>query len=75
MAWLALLLALMTVAFSEVALCQDTSQPATPPATDGTIPDQRLSTNFPGVVDPSSYEIGPEDVIQVRVWREPELSV
>jgi polysaccharide biosynthesis/export protein len=25
-------------------------------------------------VDPKSYRIGPEDVLQVRVWREPELS-
>ena len=57
------------------ALCQDAPQPTPPPATEGGIPDQRLSANFPGVVDPSSYQIGPEDVIQVRVWREPELSV
>jgi polysaccharide export outer membrane protein len=25
-------------------------------------------------VDPKSYRVGPEDVIAVRVWREPELS-
>lgn len=75
MARLVGVLALMTVTLAGLALCQDTPQPATPPATDAGIPDQRLSTNFPGVVDPSSYQIGPEDVLQVRVWREPELSV
>ena len=67
---------LLSVAFSTgIALSQETPQPTTPPATDAGIPDQRLSSNFPGVVDPSSYKIGPEDVIQIRVWREPELSV
>lgn len=75
MARLVGVVALMTVTLAGVALGQDTPQPATPPATDAGIPDQRLSTNFPGVVDPSSYQIGPEDVLQVRVWREPELSV
>ncbi|MBI3684748.1 MAG: polysaccharide biosynthesis/export family protein [Acidobacteria bacterium] len=25
-------------------------------------------------VDPRSYKIGPEDIISIRVWREPELS-
>lgn len=75
MARLVGVLALMAVTLAGLALCQDPPQPATPPATDAGIPDQRLSTNFPGIVDPSSYQIGPEDVLQVRVWREPELSV
>ncbi len=70
------LMLLLSVAISPgIALSQETPQPTTPPATDAGIPDQRLSSNFPGVVDPSSYKIGPEDVIQIRVWREPELSV
>lgn len=71
----ALTLTLLSLICAAVVFCQDQPQPITPPATDAGIPDQRLSTNFPGVVDPSSYQIGPEDVIQVRVWREPELSV
>jgi polysaccharide export outer membrane protein len=25
-------------------------------------------------VDPSTYKIGPEDVLEIRIWREPELS-
>lgn len=48
----------------------ETQQP-----TDAGVPDQRLSTNFPGVVDPNLYKIGTEDVISVRVWREPELTM
>jgi polysaccharide export outer membrane protein len=47
----------------------------TPQPTDAAVPDQRLSTNFPGVVDPNLYKIGTEDVISVRVWREPELTM
>lgn len=46
-----------------------------PQSADGAIADQRLSTSFPGVVDPNLYKIGTEDVISVRVWREPELSL
>lgn len=33
---------------------------------------QPLSTAAP--VDPKTYQIGPEDILQIRVWREPELS-
>jgi polysaccharide biosynthesis/export protein len=29
---------------------------------------------LPAAVDPNSYKIGPEDVIRVVVWKEPELS-
>lgn len=54
---------------------QNSTAPLNQPNTEEGVPDQRLSQNFPGVVDPSIYKIGSEDVIQVRVWREPELSV
>lgn len=33
---------------------------------------QPMSTAAP--VDPKTYQIGPEDILQIRVWREPELS-
>ncbi|MDZ7638148.1 MAG: polysaccharide biosynthesis/export family protein [Bryobacterales bacterium] len=71
----ALVLLLCLVCFAPLSSSQENPAPTNPPATDGALPDQRLSTNFPGVVDPSSYKIGPEDVIEIRVWREPELSV
>jgi len=35
---------------------------------------QPLETNAPAPVDPNTYQIGPEDVLLIRVWREPELS-
>jgi len=31
-------------------------------------------TNVAAPVDPKTYKIGPEDVLLIRVWREPELS-
>jgi polysaccharide export outer membrane protein len=34
-----------------------------------------VSASSPGAaVDPNSYKIGPEDVLLVKVWREPDLS-
>jgi polysaccharide export outer membrane protein len=32
------------------------------------------TTPLPVNVDPKTFSLGPEDVIQVRVWREPDLS-
>lgn len=48
---------------------QDPPKPAANPAADLPAPD---APSMP--VDPKSYRVGPEDVIAVRVWREPELS-
>jgi polysaccharide export outer membrane protein len=48
---------------------QDPPKPAANPAADLPAAD---SPSMP--VDPKSYRVGPEDVIAVRVWREPELS-
>ena len=33
-----------------------------------------LAVQVAAAVDPNSYKIGPEDVLEVRVWREAELS-
>lgn len=35
---------------------------------------EAASAGAPAAVDPATYVIGPEDVLYVRVWREPELS-
>lgn len=71
---LSLLLACLLMAIGSLA-AQNAPEPLNQPKTEEGVPDQRLSQNFPGVVDPSIYKIGSEDVIQVRVWREPELTV
>lgn len=53
--------------------------PATPPtaeeaaeAAKSTVPIQTMPTAAP--VDPKTFAIGPEDILVIRVWREPELS-
>lgn len=65
---------LAVLGLSAAVSAQETP-PETPQPADSAVPDQRLSTNFPGVVDPNLYKIGTEDVISVRVWREPELTM
>ncbi len=51
-------------------------KPQAPPAAKA--PDQDSAKdpgkNKGGVVDPKAYVIGPEDVLRISVWREPELS-
>jgi polysaccharide export outer membrane protein len=37
-------------------------------------PVEDLAKSAPAPVDPRSYQLGAEDVVLVRVWREPELS-
>lgn len=38
------------------------------------ITDERLNPTVTGAVDPNTYKIGPGDVVNIRVWREPELA-
>jgi len=49
----------------------DTPRPVT--ETVRAIEDPKMQTVAAGV-DPRNYELGPEDIIFVRVWREPELT-
>jgi polysaccharide export outer membrane protein len=58
---------------------QDTPQkpPETPPQQEPAKPDTTepaKTTPLPVNVDPKTFSLGPEDVILVRVWREPDLS-
>ena len=46
------------------------AQPAEPPKT--TLEEAAKGVGAP--VDPKTFQIGPEDILLIRVWREPELS-
>jgi polysaccharide export outer membrane protein len=53
--------------------------PATPQTREKAAEAVKAPATLPAVptaapVDPKSYEIGPEDILLIRVWREPELS-
>lgn len=53
--------------------------PATPPTAEEAESSAKTSTKLPAVptaapVDPKTFVIGPEDILGIRVWREPELS-
>lgn len=55
------------------------SMAQTPPPKDAKPPVEEakpeVTVASPGApVDPTSYKIGPEDVILIRIWREPDLS-
>jgi polysaccharide biosynthesis/export protein len=58
-------------------------QPATTPAPTTSVQeadakkmanDAAVKTEFAAPVDPATYRIGPEDILQLKVFREPELS-
>jgi polysaccharide export outer membrane protein len=46
------------------------SEPKPPAPT----PADRAMENLPAPVDPKTYKIGPEDVLAIKVWQEPQLS-
>jgi polysaccharide export outer membrane protein len=60
---------------------QQTATPAPPPPqaksaapTSAAAPGTATSANYAGPIDASRYIIGPEDSLQVTVWKEPTLS-
>lgn len=66
--WLALAFSLMV--FGQAAANPE-QKPETPPAEK----EEPVSANSAGAaVDPNKYRIGPEDIILVKIWREPDLS-
>ncbi len=54
-------------------LTQDQKKPETAPPT-ASLADPEVKKSAGAPVDPKSYVIGPEDVLAVRVWKEPEAS-
>lgn len=76
-AWIAVLAvaAMLGAALASPLAAQQPQQQETqqPPEPDTSRPEGD-GKSVAALVDPSSYVIGPEDVLQIRVWREPELS-
>lgn len=50
------------------------TNPAAPAKAEAVKPAMGAESATPVAVDPKSYMLGPEDVVFVRVWREPDLS-
>jgi polysaccharide export outer membrane protein len=53
---------------------QESQQEAKPAEAPKTVQEESASPAVAAPVDPKSFKLGPEDVLLVRVWREPELS-
>jgi polysaccharide export outer membrane protein len=52
---------------------QDKKEPAAaPPAPK--VEDEQLRKTVGAPIDPKTYLVGPEDILNIRVWREPDLS-
>jgi polysaccharide export outer membrane protein len=68
-------LALVLLAASFWLAAQETpAKPEAAPAQAKPEATEPAKTPLPVTVDPKTFNLGPEDIIYVRVWREPELS-
>ena len=72
-------LAFLCTSLMQPLMAQAPAQPGRQAQEHGTEPQQagklaRDENVLPAPVDPRTYKIGVEDVIGIRVWREPELS-
>lgn len=70
-------LLLAVVATAACLLAQAPSEPQkpeSPPAETAKPEAAAPAKSLPVSVDPKTFKLGPEDVLQVRVWREPDLS-
>ncbi len=53
---------------------QNAPKPTSPAVEEAKSPNANATLEVAAPVDPNGYRLGPEDVIGVKVWREPELS-
>jgi len=79
MKWSLVPLVLMLFATPSILLAQNTPAPTTaPPATDSAAPpasqNPAANASTKDATDVAHYIIGPEDTLQVTVWKEPTLS-
>jgi len=63
---------LMVLLASLTLAAQEKKEPGTPPPPSAE--DEALKKSVGAPVDPKTYVIGAEDILQIRVWREPDLS-
>ncbi len=69
--------ACLMIALTAGPLVQAQEKPAAPPPAAAQAPkteDEDLRKAVGAPVDPRTYIIGAEDILQIRVWREPDLS-
>jgi polysaccharide export outer membrane protein len=71
--WAVALCLLITLPLSLAQAPQETKEAAAPPAP-ARPDDEELKKAVGAPIDPKTYQIGSEDVLAIRVWREPELS-
>jgi polysaccharide export outer membrane protein len=75
---LVILFALLLVVVSSLSAQERQAQPPAQPGNEPIVPGQEPSpideATPAAPVDPKTYIVGPEDHLQIRVWREPEVS-
>lgn len=67
-------LAVMVLMMPVGIRAQDAPKPAAPAVEESKSPNANVTLEAAAPVDPKGYKLGPEDVIGLKVWREPELS-
>jgi polysaccharide biosynthesis/export protein len=60
--------------FGAVAMAQEPAKPKPAAVEEVKSPNATGGSEGGAPVDPKSYKLGPEDVVGIRVWREPDLS-
>ncbi|HEY4979488.1 MAG TPA: polysaccharide biosynthesis/export family protein, partial [Candidatus Acidoferrum sp.] len=59
---------------SPLVQAQDSSKPSVPAAAPSKTDAASKSNTAPGLPSDSEYKIGPQDVVRIDVWKEPDIS-